>query len=65
MLEHAEAHCRDEGFHRIVLSTSSLQVAALKLYKDAGYRSTRTELADALSNKTWVATLRVIISKSR
>jgi hypothetical protein len=37
---------------RLELSTSELQPAALELYRRAGYRQVREEIADQASNKT-------------
>jgi hypothetical protein len=36
----------------MVLSTSEIQKEALALYRDAGYRETREEIAADASNKT-------------
>jgi putative acetyltransferase len=58
MLRHAEEVCRDAGFDRIVLSTSELQQAALALYRAAGFRLIREEIATAETNKTVGAGLR-------
>lgn len=52
MLEFAENHVRSRGIHRLKLSTSELQPDALALYRNAGYKLTRTEVADEASNKT-------------
>ena len=52
MLQSAEDGCRRQGIFRLVLSTSEIQVAALALYKQAGYSLLREEIADAVSNKT-------------
>lgn len=52
MLQSAEEECRHHGVSRLVLSTSEIQEAALALYKEAGYRLLREEIADAASNKT-------------
>src|SRR5215212_5645779 len=38
MLARAEALCRDWGFRRMFLTTSSLNRAAIELYRAAGYR---------------------------
>jgi putative acetyltransferase len=37
---------------KLELSTSELQPAALALYRDAGYRLVREEIAEQASNKT-------------
>jgi GNAT superfamily N-acetyltransferase len=52
MLRFAEAECRRFGARRLELSTSELQSAALGLYRAAGYRLVREEVAEAVSNKT-------------
>jgi putative acetyltransferase len=52
MLEHAEDHCRSNGINILHLSTSELQPAALSLYKAAGYRLLREEVAETVTNKT-------------
>jgi GNAT superfamily N-acetyltransferase len=52
MLRFAEDECRRLGAHRIELSTSELQSAAIALYERAGYKLLREVVADAASNKT-------------
>ena len=52
MLQYAEAECRRRGIARLELSTSELQSAALALYRSAGYRQIREEIAETASNKT-------------
>jgi ribosomal protein S18 acetylase RimI-like enzyme len=52
MLCYAEEECRRRGRPRMDLSTSELQGAALALYRGAGYRLVREEIATAASNKT-------------
>jgi GNAT superfamily N-acetyltransferase len=52
MLQSAEDECGRQGVSRLVLSTSEVQRAALALYKEAGYRLLREEIANAASNKT-------------
>jgi GNAT superfamily N-acetyltransferase len=52
MLAFAEAECARRGFKRLDLSTSELQREALALYRNAGYRLTREEVATEASNKT-------------
>ena len=52
MLEFAEAECRRLEASRLELSTSELQPAALELYRHAGYRLLREEVAEQASNKT-------------
>lgn len=51
LLASAEAFCRDTGYRTIVLSTSELQVAAMRLYESSGYRLVREEMAAATSHK--------------
>jgi ribosomal protein S18 acetylase RimI-like enzyme len=51
LLAHAEAFCRDAGYRTVVLSTSELQVAAMRLYASSGYRLVREEIAAATSHK--------------
>src|SRR6185312_9470895 len=43
---------RRASAREMVLSTSEIQKEALALYRGAGYRETREEIADAASNKT-------------
>jgi putative acetyltransferase len=52
MLALAEDECRRRGVREMVLSTSEMQKEALALYRNAGYRELREEIADAASNKT-------------
>jgi GNAT superfamily N-acetyltransferase len=52
MLNHAETCARQEGFDKIILSTSSLQQPALALYRSAGYRLVRQERAQSPSLRT-------------
>ncbi|MFL5253499.1 MAG: GNAT family N-acetyltransferase [Rhodopila sp.] len=52
MLQHAERSCVALGHRKLVLSTASIQTAALALYRVAGYRLVREETARAASNKT-------------
>ena len=52
MLAFAEDECRRQGAREMVLSTSEIQKEALALYRDAGYRELRQEIANAASNKT-------------
>jgi GNAT superfamily N-acetyltransferase len=52
MLRFAETECRRLGVRRLELSTSELQPAALELYRRAGYRLVREEIAGQVSNKT-------------
>lgn len=52
MLQHAEICARQNGFAKIVLSTSSLQLPALTLYRSAGYELQREEIAESSSLRT-------------
>ena len=52
MLAFAEGEARRSGAREMVLSTSELQQEALALYRNAGYRETRVEIAADASNKT-------------
>jgi putative acetyltransferase len=52
MLLHAEKCAGQDGFIRIVLSTSSLQQPALALYRSAGFELVREEIATAQNLKT-------------
>jgi GNAT superfamily N-acetyltransferase len=52
MLRFAEDECRRRGASALELSTSELQGAALALYRNAGYRLVREEVARDASNKT-------------
>ncbi len=52
MLRFAEAECRRCGAEKLVLSTSELQPAALRLYESAGYRVVEEVVAAEASNKT-------------
>ncbi|MGE0237663.1 MAG: GNAT family N-acetyltransferase [Parvibaculaceae bacterium] len=52
MLAHAEKHAQESDFERVVLSTSSLQRAALALYLSAGYELLREDIAATASLKT-------------
>ena len=52
MLTFAETECDRRGFRRLDLSTSELQGEALALYRNAGYRLLREEVATEASNKT-------------
>jgi GNAT superfamily N-acetyltransferase len=52
MLRFAEAACVRFGARRLELSTSEVQPAALELYRGAGYRLIREEVAEQVSNKT-------------
>jgi len=51
LLDHAEEICRQAGCHRLTLSTSELQPAALTLYRRSGYRLIREEFSTADTNK--------------
>jgi len=52
MLQYAEDECRERGVARLELSTAEIQDAALALYRSAGYRLVREEVAATASNKT-------------
>ncbi len=52
MLVFAEDECRRRGMQSLTLSTSELQGEALALYRAAGYRLQKEEIAEAASNKT-------------
>jgi GNAT superfamily N-acetyltransferase len=52
MLAFAEQQCRQRKRFRMELSTSELQAEALALYRSAGYKLVREEIAVAASNKT-------------
>jgi GNAT superfamily N-acetyltransferase len=52
MLQYAEDECRRRNIARLELSTSELQSEALALYRDAGYKLLREEIADESTNKT-------------
>jgi GNAT superfamily N-acetyltransferase len=52
MLRRAEELARAKGFAKMVLSTSELQTAAIALYRSAGYRLVREQVATSATNKT-------------
>jgi ribosomal protein S18 acetylase RimI-like enzyme len=52
LLRTAEAFCRECGYRKVVLSTSELQVAAMRLYESSGYRLVRKEAAAPASHKS-------------
>lgn len=52
LLAHAESEIRKAGCTRLILSTSELQAAALALYRTAGYREVRQDVATQATNKT-------------
>ena len=52
MLSFAENECRRRRVGRLELSTSEVQLAALELYKRAGYRVVHEVAAEQASNKT-------------
>ncbi len=58
MLAEAERVVAGWRLARLVLSTAEIQEAALALYRSAGYRLVREEVAEAVSNKTAGAGLR-------
>ena len=51
MLAFAETECARRSFRRLDLSTSELQREALALYRNAGYRLLREDVAIEASNK--------------
>jgi ribosomal protein S18 acetylase RimI-like enzyme len=52
LLAAAEAFSRGRGYQRIVLSTSELQTAAMRLYESSGYRLVREEKNAPSSHKS-------------
>ncbi len=52
MLRFAEDECRGRGVQSLTLSTSELQGEAVALYRAAGYRLQKEEVAETASNKT-------------
>jgi len=52
LLAYAEEQARKRSKARLVLSTSELQTAALKLYRSSGYTLLKEEIADNQDNKT-------------
>lgn len=52
MLALAEEEARHAGAREMVLSTSEIQTEALALYRNAGYRQVKEEVAAGASNKT-------------
>jgi GNAT superfamily N-acetyltransferase len=52
LLATAEAFCQECGYRQVVLSTSELQVAAMRLYESSGYRLVRKESAAPASHKS-------------
>lgn len=52
LLATAEAFCRDAGYRKMVLSTSEVQLAAMRLYESSGYRRVREETDTAGSHKS-------------
>ena len=52
MLQFAEDECLRRDVSRLELSTAEIQHAAIALYKNAGYRLVREEIAEAASNKS-------------
>jgi putative acetyltransferase len=52
LLATAEAFSREHGYGKMVLSTSELQVAAMRLYESSGYRMVRKETAAPASHKS-------------
>ena len=52
LLATAEAFSRDAGYRKMILSTSELQLAAMRLYESSGYRLVRKEAAAPASHKS-------------
>jgi putative acetyltransferase len=52
LLGAAEAFCRGRGYRSVVLSTSELQLAAIRLYESSGYRLVRKEISTGVSHKS-------------
>lgn len=52
LLATAEAFCRECGYRTLVLSTSELQVPAMRLYEASGFRLERRETAAPASHKS-------------
>lgn len=52
MLQFAENECRRRNILRLELSTAEIQTAALALYRSAGYKLVREDVAELSSNKT-------------
>jgi GNAT superfamily N-acetyltransferase len=52
MLRFAEDECRRRAIYKIEVSTSELQLAAIELYRHAGYQLVREAVALDASNKT-------------
>jgi ribosomal protein S18 acetylase RimI-like enzyme len=52
LLATAEAFCRERGYRTLVLSTSELQVPAMRLYEASGFRLERKETAVPASHKS-------------
>ena len=51
MLDHAEAEARALGFARMILSTATIQEAAVSFYRKSGFQHVRTEVAEAMNPK--------------
>lgn len=52
LLSHLEDFCLEEGYRRVLLSTSEQQEAALALYRLQGYELIREEIAEEQTNRT-------------
>jgi ribosomal protein S18 acetylase RimI-like enzyme len=52
LLATAEGFAQQQGYRRMVLSTSGLQVAAMRLYESSGYRLVREEAAAPATHKS-------------
>ncbi len=51
MLDHAQAEARTLGFTKMILSTATIQEAAVEFYRKSGFRHIRTEVAEAMNPK--------------
>ena len=51
MLDRAQAEARALGFTRMILSTATIQEAAVSFYRKSGFRHIRTEVAEAMNPK--------------
>jgi GNAT superfamily N-acetyltransferase len=51
MLDHAQAEARALGFTRMILSTATIQEAAVSFYRKSGFQHVRAEVAEAMNPK--------------
>jgi GNAT superfamily N-acetyltransferase len=51
MLDHAQAEARALGFTKMILSTATIQRAAVEFYRKSGFVHIRTEVAEAMNPK--------------